>query len=371
MKREPPFTLVTPTPSSPNRPCGGGAMGASSSSNLTEAARAVHLFKINGYSATTAMGRADSLPSRRLAAGGYEWEVHYTASHDSDWHYWAALRCRLLAHRPSSFNPGTLPQQYGGAACFRDAGGDVDGEVSHAFRRAGESSGWLRLRKRNVLEASGAIEDDAFTVECAITVITERPDAATADALMPSSGLQHQLGELLRTGTGADVTLVVSGEPFAAHRAVLAARSPVFMAEFFGHMKERSSPRVEIKDMEAAVFRAMLRFVYTDTAPELDREGDDGDVFAQHLLAAAHRYGLDRLKLMCEDKLCDGAGVATAATILALAEQHGCSRLKARCVELVAGNLDGVMATEGYKHLMASCPSVMGDILMAVRGTNN
>ncbi|KAL6603679.1 hypothetical protein ACP70R_044040 [Stipagrostis hirtigluma subsp. patula] len=361
-------------------------MGVSLSSNLTEASCAVHLFRINGYSATRAMAKADTLPSKRLSVGGYEWEVHYTPSHDSDWHYWvafklvlvaaprgndvkAALRCRLM-HRPSSSSGHG--QYHGAMKCFRDAGGDVEGEVSHAFKRAEESSGWVRLRTRKVLEASGVIKDDSFTVECTVTVISEQPDdAAIADALLPSSGLYHHLGELLRKGTGADVTLVVSGEYFAAHKAILASRSPVFMAEFFGHMEEKRSPRVEIRDMEAAVFRAMLHFVYTDTAPELlDREADGG-AMAQHLLAAADRYGLDRLKLMCEDKLYDGTGVETAATTLALAEQHGCSRLKARCVELIAANLEGVMATEGYKHLMESCPSVMNDLLKAVRATKN
>jgi speckle-type POZ protein len=182
--------------------------------------------------------------------------------------------------------------------------------------------------------------------------------------------LHQDLGELLGKATGSDVVLVVSGETFAAHKAILASRSPVFMAQFFGPMKETRSERVEIMDMEAAVFRAMLRFIYTDMVPELERQ-EDGVVIAQHLLAAADRYGLDRLKSMCEDKLCDGTRVETAATTLALAEQHGCPKLKARCVEFIAANLDDVMATEGYKHLMTSSPLVLNDLLRAVRGRKN
>lgn len=136
-----------------------------------------------------------------------------------------------------------------------------------------------------------------------------------ADDLVPSSGLNHHLGELLHKGTGADVTLVAAGESFAAHKAILASRSPVFMAEFFGHMKEKRSPRVEIKDMDAAILGAMLRFIYTDSVPEPE-DGDDGEVAAmhtaQHLLAAADRYGIDRLKVACEDRLFDGVTVDTA-----------------------------------------------------------
>ncbi|BAH94153.1 Os08g0198300 [Oryza sativa Japonica Group] len=72
-------------------------MGASFSSNLTDAARAVHMFKINGYSATRAMARTDSLPSRRLPVGGYHWELRYTASLIADSNHWVALKLVLLA----------------------------------------------------------------------------------------------------------------------------------------------------------------------------------------------------------------------------------------------------------------------------------
>lgn len=44
----------------------------------------------------------------------------------------------------------------------------------------------------------------------------------------------------------------------------------------------------------------------------------------QHLLEAADRYGMHRLKLICEDRLCQYIDVNTVATTLALAEQHHC-----------------------------------------------
>lgn len=362
----------------------------SSLSNLTDAACIVHQFKINGYSATKSMARTDSLPSKRLAVGGYEWEVHYTPSLLVDGSYMIAFRLVLLgaprrndvkaAFRCRLLYPSTNYGHQRGA-CVSDSMGDVEGQMSHAFKRAKESSGWIPLRKRNVVEAARVIENDSLTAECTITVVTElpEPDTAKTNAVLPRirrltgvHSLHHDLGELLGKGTGSDVVLVVCGESFAAHKAILASRSPVFMAQFFGPMKEThsQSQRVEIMDMEAAVFGAMLRFMYTDVVPELERQ-ENGDVIAQHLLAAADRYGLDKLKSMCEDKLCGGTTVETAATTLALAEQHGCPKLKAWCVEFIAANLDAVMVTEGYKHLMTSSPLVLNDLLRAVRGTKN
>jgi speckle-type POZ protein len=187
---------------------------------------------------------------------------------------------------------------------------------------------------------------------------------------VPSSNLHTHFGELLQSGAGADVTFLVAGESFTAHKAVLAARSPVFMAEFFGQMVEKVSEHVQINDMEASVFKELLQFIYTDTPPNFDQpQNEAATVMAQHLLAAADRYGMDRLKLICEGKLAGGINVDTAAETLALAEQHGCDQLKARCMDFIVSTpegLDAVLATEGYKHLEASCPSVLTDLL--VRG---
>lgn len=59
-------------------------------------------------------------------------------------------------------------------------------------------------------------------------------------------------------------------------------------------------------------------------------------LMSQHLLAAADRYGLDRLRLLCETNLCKDVAINTVATTLALAEQHHCFQLKAVCLEFVA-----------------------------------
>ena len=66
-------------------------------------------------------------------------------------------------------------------------------------------------------------------------------------------------------------------------------------------------------------------------------------LMAQHLLAAADRYGLERLKLLCETTLCEDVAINNVATTLALAEQHHCSHLKSVCLKFVASreNLRG------------------------------
>ncbi|GJZ12104.1 hypothetical protein Tco_0546863 [Tanacetum coccineum] len=59
----------------------------------------------------------------------------------------------------------------------------------------------------------------------------------------------------------------------------------------------------------------------------------------QHLLVAADRFGLDRLKQLCEAKLCKELNVDVVATTLFLAHDHHCSQLKAFCMDFAVDNL--------------------------------
>jgi speckle-type POZ protein len=93
----------------------------------------------------------------------------------------------------------------------------------------------------------------------------------------------------------------------------------------------------------------------------------------QHLLVAADRYGLDRLRVMREEKLCWDIDVETVATTLVLAEQHHCAQLKDACLGFIASRnmLGAVMKTDGFQHLITSCPLVMKEILDKVAAAGN
>ncbi|KAL6952364.1 BTB/POZ and MATH domain-containing protein 2 [Sarracenia purpurea var. burkii] len=91
-------------------------------------------------------------------------------------------------------------------------------------------------------------------------------------------------------------------------------------------------------------------------------------LMSQHLLAASDRYGLERLRLLCEANLCKDVAINTVATTLALAEQHHCFQLKYECLKFVAmpENLRAVMQTDGFEYLKESCPSVLTELLQYV-----
>ena len=142
------------------------------------------------------------------------------------------------------------------------------------------------------------------------------------------------MGKLLQTAEGADVAFKVQEETFRAHRVVLAARSPVFEAELYGPLREKSDGEavIPVEDVHPDAFRALLHFIYTDSLPG-DGEGCDAATL-QHLLVAADRYGVDRLKHICEGKLRASADEKTVASMLAIAERHNCPRLRDACLAI-------------------------------------
>ncbi|CAM0909179.1 unnamed protein product [Alopecurus aequalis] len=214
------------------------------------------------------------------------------------------------------------------------------------------------------------ILDDAILIECNLAVIDFK-EAQMQEPKMkfevqaPRSDLVDNLSDLLEAQDGADVSFKVGGEIFPAHKIILVMRSPVFKAEFYVPMRSKSKRNVTIEDMQPPVFKALLHFIYNDSLPPMDDLSDDeNEEMVKHLLAAADRYAMERMKLMCERKLSKSLHAKTVATRLTLADQHHCSQLKDACIEFInsSNRMDDVVASEGYEHLKRACPTIFADI---------
>ncbi len=87
----------------------------------------------------------------------------------------------------------------------------------------------------------------------------------------------------------------------------------------------------------------MLRFIYTGKAPNLE-------TMAADLLAAADKYALDRLKVMCEEALCNSLTVENVSEVLILADLHSAEQLKAQAIDFInTHHVTDVMETAGWK----------------------
>ncbi|GJN20682.1 hypothetical protein PR202_gb08085 [Eleusine coracana subsp. coracana] len=319
-----------------------------------------HLLVIEGYSLTKELFLTGNLavyyPS--FSIGDRLWYIAYypngVNSEDGDF---ISLFLYLVG---GSDKPVNAVVTY---SLLDQAGNPVPSHIAttREYEYCGKGYGIHRFIKREFLENSEHLKNDRFTIKCDIA-IGER-------TVVPPSDLHQHLGHLLISQEGADVTFQVAGETFRAHRYILASRSPVFKAEFFGSMRESnaSAPAVEIRDMEAQVFRALLEFFYTDALPEMTPEEEP--VICQHLFVAADRYGMDRLKLMCEDRLRSIVDVASVSNILALAEQYCCHGLRKTCIRFLESPeaLDAVLAmpTDDFECLCRSCPSVFKELFFS------
>ncbi|XP_004495232.1 BTB/POZ and MATH domain-containing protein 2-like isoform X2 [Cicer arietinum] len=412
----------TSRPSSNSSPASpSSAPATSSSTSITETVKGSHKFKITGYSLSKGIGIGKYIASEIFSVGGYDWAIYFYPDGKSleDNATYVSLFIALASE-------GTDVRALFELTLLDQSGKERHKVHSH-FERTLESGpytlkyrgsmwGYKRFFKRTALETSDYLKDDCLSVNCSVGVVkshTEGPKTYSI-AISPSS-IGHQFGKLLEGGKGSDVSFEVNGEIFAAHKLVLAARSAVFRAQLFGPMKDQNTQCIKVEDIEAPVFkvyinflcasllplvliyvcntvvkyvpiilfvsvliftlhfmlfRALLHVIYWDSLPDMQELTGLSSKWAttlmsQHLLAAADRYGLDRLRLMCEASLCEDVAINTVATTLALAEQHHCFRLKAVCLKFIARpeNLRAVMQTDGFEYLKESCPSVLTELL--------
>lgn len=289
--------------------------------------------------------------------------------------------------------------------------------------------GYRKFVRRSVLEqqGSGYLVDDVVIIRYEIELVVTTGGALNKNSkLLPAASVnvpsyptigKNLIGLLYDAKSKFDCTFEVEGEKFNAHSLILSARSSVFaaMLRTGAAMREGKEGVCKLLDIKSDVFRLVLHFVYADELPmrsnkagnESDAEGtiDEGardqpvgslalvgasdaaastgvvattttgyasdevqlDVpMTQHLLVAADRFDLSRLRAMCEARLCESVDVETVANTLALAELNHASALKRACLFFIAANLSDVMNTEGYESMSVSCPHLAGEILSAV-----
>ncbi|KAL6770795.1 hypothetical protein ACKKBF_B32705 [Auxenochlorella protothecoides x Auxenochlorella symbiontica] len=259
--------------------------------------------------------------------------------------------------------------------------GAVKISCSRADPQARNCHGYRKFVKRSVLEdpGRGLLVGDTIVIRYHIQLVVSTGGAlARAGAaprrgvVVPPPSLGPELACLLDSGEGADVSFEVEGQTMAAHKILLQARSPVFKALLTGPMLEGQGlrPRVDVQGVKLPVFKVLLHFVYADDLPEELQDNRMEVAMAQHLLVAADRFQLIRLRGICEQRLCVSIEEETVATTLALAEQNNALELKRVCLEYVALHLKKVMATEGYQYLIYTCPQVQAELLQVISGLN-
>lgn len=369
------FHRELPKPSTSSSP----TSSSTSSTSRTETVNGSHEFKIKGYSLAKGMGVGKYMASDAFMVGGYEWAIYFYPDGKS-----AEDNATYVSLFIALASEGTDVRALFELTLLDQSGKDRHKVHSHfgrmlesgpyTLKYRGSMWGYKRFFKRTLLGTSDYLKDDCLSIRCCVGVVKSHTEGPKIYSItVPPSDIGQHFGKLLESGKGADVKFEVDGEIFDAHKLVLAARSPVFRAQLFGPLKDQNTQSIRVEDMEAPVFKALLHFIYWDALPDMEELMGStskwaSTLVAQHLLAAADRYALERMRLLCEAKLCEGVTINTVATTLALAEQHNCLHLKGVCLKFIAlpENLKAVMQTDGFEYLKESCPGVLTELLQYV-----
>ena len=245
---------------------------------------------------------------------------------------------------------------------------DADGKKFHArqFLRKipfPNSRGFIEFIRQSELEnpSNNLLPDDKLTIFCRI----EKCDCPDEDAptLRNRRRLVEDYATLLDKETISDVHFIVQNLKIAAHKAVLAARSPVFAAMFQNEMQENSSNEVVVTDMEPDALKQMLQFIYTGRCQI--------GAWTEDLFFAADKYDIKDLKEICEDELRMKLCVDNAIRFLILSDLHRATKLKESSISFINQNAAEVMKKPALDDLMKTHPLLIGELYRDMAGLQN
>ena len=201
---------------------------------------------------------------------------------------------------------------------------------------------------------------------------------AAAAAAAASNAVTKDLCALLDSGEGTDVVFRVGDEEIPAHRTILVARSPMFKAMLADHWNGGSgsssssssssasssgggSAAIPIEGTEPAVFKQLLRWIYTGQC-----EGGALAAMADHLFEAGGKFGVPALQAAAQRQMIADLAVAKVCDYFALARAHDDEELQDACAALVSKQMLAVTQSEGFKRLAAERPLLMAALMQTI-----
>jgi len=182
-----------------------------------------------------------------------------------------------------------------------------------------------------------------------------RFDQAEPDFGSPPSSLITDLRGYVNNEVLSDVQFIVEGIPVHAHK-ILCLRCPFFRNLLTGEYMESRAREVTINDVSYGTFLLLLQYVYCDQV-------DIAVETAMDLFQAADRFGLERLKRLCEMEMLSAISIESAANILFTADQHNAENLRERCIAFILHHFDEISRTRGFEEMGRTNVELVFEIL--------
>jgi len=219
------------------------------------------------------------------------------------------------------------------------------------------------------------LPDDKLTLMCSITfagksIISSGAHRPTFQKTDPTGSrglvkLGEDMGNLLDCSRDmfSDLKLLCGERKveLSCHTNVLAARSKVFLAMFTHDTVEAQNKVVVMPDLEPEVAEDMLHYIYTGVLKTNGKEAD--------LLAAADKYSLLELKVICEEALCNETNIDTVLKLLVLADRHEASKLKDVCAKFLIENSHTIVKQPEWRNVLEPYPCLLAEMFEALATT--
>ena len=130
----------------------------------------------------------------------------------------------------------------------------------------------------------------------------------------------------------SDFTLIVDEKELKVHKSLLSIASPVFLEIFQRQTEESSSVNsTVISDFSFETINEMIRFIYTNKIDNINE-------VAHELIVAASKYGVNELKNVCENYLCQNLDVGNVLKLIVIANGCNAEKLVKSSLEIISTN---------------------------------
>ncbi|TKR63164.1 hypothetical protein L596_027029 [Steinernema carpocapsae] len=235
--------------------------------------------------------------------------------------------------------------------------------------KCGHSWGLRNIPKSKVLNCLR--EDESLMISCHILLIPDLsrvackkiiPQMRIRETIPVAKEYFERMYEMLTTAHDSDCSIICDGETFTAHKFILMAQSDVFKAMFTHKgMTENQENTIRLDDTTSFAIQQMLTYMYSGNIPPLL-----DDEQASSVMQLADKYGIDHLKLLCEERLIEKLELENVCLMMHLADSHNAGNLKLACNDLVTLNKRQVMATQSWSELRDRNPRLVNEILESI-----
>jgi hypothetical protein len=176
----------------------------------------------------------------------------------------------------------------------------------------------------------------------------------------PQISMSDDIETLWNDESLKDISFVVNGKIFKAHRLILMARAPE-LAKLAENVQQENP--IELTHVDESTFNSFLQFVYSDKQPaEISTQ-------ALEFLIMADSFGCKRLKLLAEAELTQSLDSLNAVDLLLFADAHSCAQLKESAIQFITKNIQNTIITPGWKKL-SQCASLLAEIMEFIMETS-